>query len=336
MSNFHLDQYKVFAHADKLVQLNIAGDVTPVTVYVELTNKCTFACPWCAVPKGKDILGMKEIRSLVYELAQNNIKNVVLTGGAPFLHPNFSEIVGLFNAARLIVGVETTCDISLGSAFTSLAERTAWVKIPIETLDAQKFNDLRKCTGARLQQILLNTKFLKSCRDVIASSCQLIVEVKYCECNAENITEIAEALLSMGMDAMHLVPLNLPDGKVFTRGINRYLFLSEKKWYNNFRVLIPNSLCYANKARDYDKCVAHKLTSYIASDGNVYLCKNYRGVPDYCFGNIAQYSFSDIWDGMLRTDIMRNLQVNKCPINCCGDATNRALQILETPKQIFL
>jgi len=308
---------------NKLSVLYMRGDVTPLQATIELTNKCVFDCPWCTVPKGVDTLDYTVIRDLFYDLRRNWVRQVILTGGEPLLHPDVAEIIniacGSFN-----VGIEITGDI-LTSDIACAISKCAFVKIPIESFNCADFNRLRNCSGQRIQNIISNIKYLNNYKKSKSSRCEIVVECKDGLINTP-AKETAEFCIDLGVDILLVKPVRIRSGEIkVTDMLFPYIQLSNKKWYNNFKVIIAPSNG-VGKARNYSKCIGHYLNTYISADGRVSLCADHKSDPEYFVGNINRQSFSDIWEGLPRLDLVRDLDLSHCPPSCECDNINTEFQ----------
>jgi MoaA/NifB/PqqE/SkfB family radical SAM enzyme len=85
--------------------------------------------------------------------------------------------------------------------------------------------------------------------------------------------------------------------------------------------------------RNYATCHGSALAAVIQADGNVPLCCNLRGRPDWYLGNALEQPFRRIWDGPARARLLERLCVSQCVPLCRLDAINGVLEDLVTPKQ---
>lgn len=73
------------------------GYYYPKEVAVELTNICNFRCPFCY--KNASSQGQYITDDTIYELVnviKNKVKNILLTGGEPTIHPHYMEYILTF------------------------------------------------------------------------------------------------------------------------------------------------------------------------------------------------------------------------------------------------
>lgn len=87
-----------------------------------------------------------------------------------------------------------------------------------------------------------------------------------------------------------------------------------------------------NGAERYDRCRAHPLTPMIEPEGNVYLCIDHGGDPEFVIGNIYQHSIDEIWRSQRRQEVAERIDLKtKCPAGCFLDQTNVILHQLAHP-----
>ncbi len=70
----------------------------PKEIAIELTNTCNYACPFCyknAKVKGEFITEDNILK--VDRLIRNNVRNILLTGGEPTIHPKYLNYIELFS-----------------------------------------------------------------------------------------------------------------------------------------------------------------------------------------------------------------------------------------------
>ena len=87
-----------------------------------------------------------------------------------------------------------------------------------------------------------------------------------------------------------------------------------------------------NGAERYDHCRAHPLTPMIEPDGNVYVCIDHGGNPDFVIGNIYNNTIDEIWGSTQRQEVIKRIDLKtKCPAGCFLDETNVILHQLANP-----
>ena len=88
-----------------------------------------------------------------------------------------------------------------------------------------------------------------------------------------------------------------------------------------------------SEALRYKKCHATPyFWAYVMADGSVYGCSAYLLNDKFCYGNLNEQSFKQIWEGSKRQENLRfinaDLNISDCRKNCRMDEVNRYLDEL--------
>ena len=69
--------------------------------------------------------------------------------------------------------------------------------------------------------------------------------------------------------------------------------------------------------QDFPKCLATPLISIICADKKVYPCCDLRMMDEYCYGDLTQNTFKEIWQSEHRKKILQELIINKKCFKYC-------------------
>ena len=89
---------KLLRHPQRLSNYLQGKDIVPLTLDIDLTNRCNSNCPACAGfrQSQKEILKLGVIKRLLDDANRIRVKAVVFTGGGePTLHPGLIELLEL-------------------------------------------------------------------------------------------------------------------------------------------------------------------------------------------------------------------------------------------------
>ena len=85
----------------------------------------------------------------------------------------------------------------------------------------------------------------------------------------------------------------------------------------------------------YGKCLGLPFWAYLASSGDLYACSAFLGDERFSYGNIYKESFSDLWNGEKRKELINMMRdkwnIDECREVCRLDEINRYLWELKNP-----
>lgn len=85
----------------------------------------------------------------------------------------------------------------------------------------------------------------------------------------------------------------------------------------------------------YEQCYGLPFMTHIDAKGNVWPCVAHIGVKEFCYGNIYEQTFDQIWEGSVRKGAIRKLNEMNideiCREACRLDEMNRYLDELKHP-----
>ena len=160
--------------------------------------------------------------------------------------------------------------------------------------------------------------------------------------NYQEVISLASVLRDIGVDYFSVKPYSQhPSSKSnvdsnFTyeelENLNEALRAVETQ---DFKVVFRSSaLGKVGKEKEYKECLGLPFFTYIDSKGDVYTCSTFLRDDEFCYGNIYENTFEDIWRGHKRKkvlEIVHNMDISKCRENCRLDVINEYLWGLRYP-----
>ncbi|MFO7839794.1 MAG: radical SAM protein [Desulfosalsimonadaceae bacterium] len=143
-------------------------DMAPVSINLDLTTACNFACPHCVdseIINTGGFLPLEEVKKSLDTLRAHGLLSVILLGGGePTLYKNFGEVVRFMKDLGLQVGIVTN-----GSRLERVAEiapllgKHDWLRLSLDAAGQETFDKLhRPKTRVLLQDILENARDIKA------------------------------------------------------------------------------------------------------------------------------------------------------------------------------
>ena len=125
----------------------------PESVVVFISDSCLCDCIYCRVDAGvkkcsPEYMPLSLITKIARECNKLGITDVELTGGDPLMHPNFVEILNIFNDNNVPVAFSTKCPIAERKLEKIKNANIGMLQISLDTTDADMFV---KLTGTSVQ-----------------------------------------------------------------------------------------------------------------------------------------------------------------------------------------
>jgi len=336
-----LNTNKVLYQADRFYEWEKDGDTSsPITVKIDLTNVCNHDCPGCIdfdlIANDNNQLSLETLDKVLKNLKEMGVKAINYTGGGePTTHKDFDEIVRKTHDYGLEIGLITN-----GSRFHKLdMENTlhmfTWIRISLDAYDEETHKRTHgpkakfKRTAENIQ-LLTEIKKKKQCDTTIGVG---YITNQHADMD-RNLDKFIKLCKNWGVDYAQLRP---SFGFFFD-----YTSINPKEWTNiftelrkyeteDFKVYIDEKkfekIHSGDTKRKYSRCHAQSFKSTtICATGATYICCSLSGRPEGYIGNVKSESFSEIWNGEKRKEVLKKLDVKKCPALCVGDNLNEFLE----------
>ncbi|HMA67849.1 MAG TPA: radical SAM protein [Desulfosalsimonadaceae bacterium] len=145
-----------------------APDMAPVSINLDLTTACNFACPHCVdseIINSGGVLPLEEVKKSLDTLRAHGLLSVILLGGGePTLYKNFGEVVRYMKDKGLQVGIVTNGSrLERIAEIAHLLEKHDWLRLSLDAASQETFDKLhRPKTRVLLQDILANARDVKA------------------------------------------------------------------------------------------------------------------------------------------------------------------------------
>ncbi len=344
-----LKSNKVLYHPERMQEWLLKEDTTaPITVKIDLTNVCNHNCPGCIdadlIANDNNELSYDLLVTLLEDLKSMGVKGINYTGGGePTAHKKFADVIR--HTAKLGFDIGLICNGSLfhkkSIPMEELLEHFSWIRVSLDAYDhethvrthgskstfdktVQNMRDLVEIKRDKNLEVTLGAGYITNQYEDMDRQCWRFVEL--CK--------------DIGMDYAQLRPSFgfFFDYKKIKPSEWQEIFNDLKKYESeNFKLVIDNDkfnkIFSGKTGRKYSSCHAQAFKSTsITARGGVYICCSLSGNKEGFVGNIKKEKFSDIWKGEKRSQVLRDLQVKKCPKLCVGDNLNEFLENFKNNK----
>lgn len=307
-------------------------------VSLEITRACNLSCKHCSVTAGtprKNELTFQELHTFLTDAVQlmKGRKEVVITGGEPFLRPDIFEILEICYNLKfkriLILTNGTVMNEELGERLKELNDRIEKQNTPdklVQRLHVQVSIDGKESTHNLIrgpnawQRAVQGIKILKD--NNISTTLGMVV-------NQVNINDVGAVIELAG---------NLDCGVGFSSMVETGRAAKESLGTVSAARVIPVIMEYLERDPSYLKYLANFpcspyiiafrnlikfrycgtgwATVYLDSAGNIYPCQIGATVPEFKAGNIRETPFCEIWQHSPILKKLRRLHVNTLNNQC--------------------
>lgn len=317
---------------------------------LHITNQCNLKCKHCYASAGSKLeneLSLKEIRNLVDDLEDLGTQYIILSGGEPFLHKGFFNILGYCEKKKIHTMVTSNGTLITDAIAKKLKNYSYLdsIQISIDSHDPLKHNNFRGVNNA----FQLALKGIKYC---IKNGIKVSVMTTLSKINIDNMEDMLTFFSSLGVNGIAFERF-VPEGRGIAMqeqtlspqelkvSLAKLVKLREanpkiKIWSNDPLLQFLDKKL--NKLTKYYKennnacggCSAGIVGSCITPDGYVTPCTRlYKRIA-----SIREQSLKDIWENNKLFKTLRRRKGNlkgkcgKCEyINVCGGCRAAAYHV---------
>ncbi|NIN99695.1 MAG: radical SAM protein [Anaerolineae bacterium] len=312
---------------------------SPAWLNWDITTRCNLHCLHCAADavwdpngKGNDPVDTRQAHAIVDELARNEVLNVVLSGGEPFMRSDIYDILVHLKEAGIFVTILTNGSLPID--FDALARlldpTTDLVQVSLDGPTAKIHNRQRGAAAfapavhciqelvrreitMKVNMVLTSINFLYAL-DVYHLARRLDVPVLSFTVNCP--VGRGEEIERYDQRQHLLLSLELLDWQECyeTPAVRNNILLVPYAVPEVRELVPPDSTVYFPRYR----CLAGIAKAVLDAWGNLYPCP-FMLYPAFKAGNILERSFRDVWmEGMNWEDLRRGRDLRDTKCEACG------------------
>ncbi len=343
--NIRMDSHKLIYHPDRVTQWMKGENIYPIEIEISPSGACNHRCVFCAVDYigyQPDFLDKDIILRDIVQMSKRGLKSVICSGeGEPLLNKDMPNIANGIKACGVDVAMSSNGVLFTKEKAKDCLEAFTWIRFSIASLEENSYNKIQRGKADDLDRVKTNlTEVVKIKRDkklktTLGVQCLLLPD------NINQLSDMAKQLREIGVDYLTIKPYSqhLHSENSFQIDYNEMLELEEtlKQYITEdfaiyFRANAMKKLCHK---KDYQQCYGLPFMTHIDAKGNVWPCVAHIGTEEFCYGNIYQQTFEEIWEGARRQRVIEKLEmldINKvCREACRLDEINKYLNELKYP-----
>ncbi len=309
----------IFENQSFLNYISESKRIMPLAMSFDVTNNCNFRCCHCYVKhtftSEKDMLPFELISRLIMEMADYGVATIYLTGGEPFLRPDFLDIVEL--AIKYNIDVHIKSNGSLISEEDIIRMRNLEISDIQISIYGMSNKEYQMVTGSKDEHIF--DKVMCNVKRMLDNGLDVKLRYIVLKQNYGGCVEFVKMCREMGLkDTQYYHSFDIhPNSGCDMTPLNYAISVKEQKELLHALAKIDKE--YVNKLyhfpKKYRKCNVGRNTIHVCSDGNVVPCPGFS----ISIGNVYRDSFIDIWEKSVKLNELRDLPEEETPCYDCKD-----------------
>ncbi len=353
---YRIDNHKLIFHPARVsqwqeghMQWETAKEIYPIYIEISPVGHCNHRCVFCA----KDYIGYIKrkipyeiMKERITELANLGLKSIMFAGeGEPTLYKKLPEIIEHCENVGIDTSLTTNFVPVNDKEIETYVKFCKWIKVSFNAGTSEVYSEIHRTKKEDFDKVVSNLLKAVEIRNKTGKGSTLGTQMLLLPENFKTAAELAKISRDLGLDYLVIKPYSqhlMSNTKKYENiTYSDFMFLEkELEKYNteNFKVIFRANTInkLTNSAERYKKCYAVPFFwGYIMSDGNVFGCSSFLEDSHFCYGNINEKSFKEIWEGEKRKEnfeyIKNTMNAENCRINCRMDEINRYLWELKNP-----
>lgn len=340
-----MDSHKLIYHPDVVARWMKGENIYPIEVEISPSGACNHRCVFCAVDYigyQPDFLDKDIILRDIAKMGQKGLKSVICSGeGEPLLNKNMPDIANGIKACGVDVAMSSNGALFTKDKAKECLGAFTWIRFSVASMEGESYDKIQRGKLGDLEKVKENLteavgiKRDRKLKTTLGVQCLLLPD------NMAQLPDMARQCREIGVDYLTIKPYSqhLHSENTFQIDYEAMLTLeNEVKQYETDRFSVyfrANAMKKVHQEKSYRQCLGLPFMTHIDAKGNVWPCVAHIGTKEFCYGNIYEQSFEEIWEGTRRQKILHQLHkldINKvCREACRLDEINRYLDDLKNP-----
>ena len=330
-------QLKIFYHKELLDRLENSERCNPLYIRIKPTNICNHNCYYCHYKNPylvldeycpNDMIPREKMLEIVSDMREMGVKAVTFSGGGePLVYPYIEETMEEVIKSGIDLSIITNGSMLKGKKAELLA-KAKWVRISIDSINADSYAQIRGIGEDALPELLKNIEAFARIKD---HKCELGINFVIGKENYMEIEQVAETMKTIGVNHVKFAPLFSNDTEGYHKDIKDDVIaklgeLGKRLNDDQFKIIDLYTSDFDNYEvfkRTYSRCPIKEFVCIIAANSKVYYCHDKAYLSDGCVCDLSQQSFKDGWSSDEVTDKFKTFDAMKvCKQHCVYDSRN--------------
>jgi len=343
----NMDGTKIMYHPRSLADWLEGKEVYPLHVDVGTSNGCNYRCRHCYLGHlghKPSMLERETLLRLMRSFGRVGVKSIFFAGsGEPLGNKHTADAVVEAKRAGVDVSMATNGRLLDAGTADKMMPVMSWLRFSVQGGTAESYAYLHGTTKESFAITFKNLAYLCQLRDKLSLPCSVGVLTCLMPGNENEAPLIAKMAKEAGADYYTVRPPSVNptrplDCPVWDMdSLSEQLDATESLAAGRFHVIVRRNLFGDQEAKAYRKCLGLPFLTQVDGDGGVYACGVFVGDADYCYGNLNEQSFEEIWDSPRRKMVMERItqsgDFHACDNLCRLHNINKYLWQLQNPPQ---
>lgn len=343
--NIRMDSHKLIYHPEAVARWLKGENIYPLEIEISPSGACNHRCVFCAVDYigyQPDFLDKEIILRDVSQMSKKGLKSVICSGeGEPLLNKNMPDIANGIKKCGVDVAMSTNGVLLTKERAEECLGAFTWIRFSVASMEEKSYERIQRGQAGDLDKVRINLaeaveiKRNRKLKTTLGVQCLLLPD------NLSQLPDMARQLREIGVDYLTVKPYSqhLHSENMFQIDYNAMLEMEQElKSYvtKDFSIYFrANAMKKMHHEKCYRQCFGLPFMTHIDAKGNIWPCVAHIGMREFCYGNIYEQTFEQIWEGIKRQEIIRkinSLDINKiCREACRLDEINKYLDELKHP-----
>ncbi len=339
MSELFLDGSKLIHHLKEVEMWKNGELVYPLHVEISPTSGCNQRCNLCCV----DYLGHKSkmlsediLVNLVDQMKETGVKSVLLAGeGEPTANKAIMPMIERAHELDLDFAINSNAVLINDEMARRILPGLTWARFTMQAQDRDIYNEIHKGSPRDYDKAINNIRNMVKIKKELNLKVTLGIQQILINENYNNIYDTACLAKELGVD--YFVVKRFSKHPKNTYDVPEDLWLQatdqlkkvDKLSTKDFNAIVRWNNFEVDPNRQYKNCIGINFITQILADGGIYPCSQFFYDKNYCYGNLNDNSFKEIFNGnqckTVQKHIEKHINVSKCMTFCRHHCTNQFL-----------
>jgi GTP 3',8-cyclase len=340
-----ISNHKLMYHPERVDEWKEKGDCYPVYLEIGLTNSCNHNCVFCALDfmEGHGKFIDKEIMvKTLKEMGEKGVKAIMFAGeGESVLHPDIDLFVETAKESGIDISITTNGVPLTKEKISKILPHLSWIRFSIDSGSPENYSKIHETSSEDFEKLLENLRECVRLKRELGLNVVIGTQFLMIPHNKDEAVKLAKILKEIGVDNLQIKPYSKHPDSVNDLIIDPEEYNKIEKELKefgseNFKIFFRKATIERiQEGINYPECYGIPFFALIDAKGDVVPCNLFYDDEEFTYGNLKENSFSEIWEGEKRKEILRKLKergCEECRKGCRLDVINRYLHRLKNPE----